>query len=400
MRIAFVSPAYLPCVGWGGPVAYLRDLCRFMTMKGYEVTVYTGDAISTRDFCHSLPRKEFIDGTLVKRYAVIRRVAGEYYLTPSMLKDLKNDEYDIIHANGFRTFQSDIAAYISKRRGISSVITPHGAVGSYLFGKMSFKTRFLNITHNLIGKSVLRYASILIALNRFEIQQYLYFGVEPEKIAVVPNFANPKEFTNPAYDFREKHGIDSDTRIILYAGRLHKIKGLDSLVYAFNLLKMKKVRSVKLVIIGADGGMKMPLIDMCKSYNLENDVLIISEKISVPSREDMISAIMSADVFVSPSLFETFPIVVLEALLCAKPVVATRVGGVPEIIMDGLTGLLVDPKDAKKLAEKILYLLENEGEAKKMGLRGKDYVMRNFTAEVVGEKIANIYCKLLQGESM
>jgi glycosyltransferase involved in cell wall biosynthesis len=113
----------------------------------------------------------------------------------------------------------------------------------------------------------------------------------------------------------------------------------------------------------------------------------------------MISAFMAADVFVSPSLFDTFPIVVLEALLCAKPVVATRVGGVPEIIMDGVTGFLVDPKDAKKLAEKILYLLENEGEAKKMGLCGKDYVMRNFTVEVVGEKIENIYCKLLQGES-
>jgi glycosyltransferase involved in cell wall biosynthesis len=237
---------------------------------------------------------------------------------------------------------------------------------------------------------------MVIALNRFEMQQCLYFGVEQGKIAIIPNFVVLKEFKNVPYDFREQHGIDSKTRIILYVGRLHKNKGLDILVCAFNFLKMKKVRSIKLVIIGSDGGMRGPLIDMCKFYNIEHDVLIVSEKVDVPSREDVVSAIMAADIFVSPSFFETFPSTILEALACGKPVIATRVGGVPEIINDGVTGFLVDPRNAKKLSEKILYLLENEAEAEKVGFRGKEYVMRNFEVGVVGEKIENVYCRLLR----
>jgi glycosyltransferase involved in cell wall biosynthesis len=102
-----------------------------------------------------------------------------------------------------------------------------------------------------------------------------------------------------------------------------------------------------------------------------------------------------SDVVVVSSLREGLPNVILEALALAKPVVATRVGGIPEIIRDGETGLLVPLRDPERLAEALLHLLRNPEEGKKLGEMGRAVVAREFNVETMAHKIAGVYREIL-----
>lgn len=119
----------------------------------------------------------------------------------------------------------------------------------------------------------------------------------------------------------------------------------------------------KLVICGRDKRMKKKLEELAKRLGIEEDVLFVGEV----KRSDISYYFAACDVFVIPSLSEGMPNAALEAMACAKPIVATNVGGLPEIVIDGVNGFLVKPKDPEALAEKICILLDNEEMRLKMG---------------------------------
>lgn len=112
-------------------------------------------------------------------------------------------------------------------------------------------------------------------------------------------------------------------------------------------------------------------------------------------RQDVTALMNMSDVLVLSSLREGLPNVILEALALAKPVVATRAGGIPEIIRDGETGLLVPPEEPEQLAEALLRLLRNPQEGKKLGARGRSVVAREFNVETMTHKIADVYREVL-----
>jgi glycosyltransferase involved in cell wall biosynthesis len=103
-----------------------------------------------------------------------------------------------------------------------------------------------------------------------------------------------------------------------------------------------------------------------------------------------------SDIVVIPSLQEAFGLVVSEAMASGKPVVGSRVGGIPDQIIDGYNGFLVQPKNPLEIAEKILWLTDNPSVAKHMGRRGRDMVERKFNIEKRIETILSLYEKLLE----
>lgn len=388
MKIAFVIPAFLPARGFGGPLHHLHAIAKVLIKKGHSIVIYTSNLANPTDLSETLLEKEYINGILVKRYPVICKIAG-YWITPSMVADLKGDEYDILHAHLARSFQCDLAAFVSKLKRKPFLITAHGSLGSHLHVDRGQRIRTLHIAHDFIARSVFNAADKVIALNQFEKQNLIQIGVDINKIAIISNGIQLDEFKKGYYNFKGKYGIEG--KFVLFVGRLDMVKGLDALIRAFHLVKRQNFHDVKLIIVGEDWGLKKSLLELCKQYNISTDVLFLDK----PTREDIISALHASDIFVLPSNYETFSIAILEAAACAKPIVATTVGGIPEIVVNGVNGILVRPRNSVALAKAIIYLLRNEDVAEKMGLAGEKLVTGQFSIERVTDELENLYKNLV-----
>jgi glycosyltransferase involved in cell wall biosynthesis len=114
--------------------------------------------------------------------------------------------------------------------------------------------------------------------------------------------------------------------------------------------------------------------------------------------KDKLSAYVDADVFVLPSRHEGFPMVLLEAWACGKPVIASRTGGLRELISDGETGILFEPKNHKELAEKILYLLNDPAKAEEIGRKAKLLVERKYSISKIVEQIERVYHDIISSK--
>ena len=111
---------------------------------------------------------------------------------------------------------------------------------------------------------------------------------------------------------------------------------------------------------------------------------------------DKLEAYVDADVYVLPSRYETFPMSVLEAYSCGKPVIASRVGGLKDLVINGVTGLLFTPEDTVMLKESIFTILNDITKAKQMGNKGKEYVKENFNVESVVDKLEELYIRVIE----
>jgi glycosyltransferase involved in cell wall biosynthesis len=116
--------------------------------------------------------------------------------------------------------------------------------------------------------------------------------------------------------------------------------------------------------------------------------------------QDKLEAYVDSEVVVLPSRYETFPMTVLEAYACGKPVIASKVGGLEDLIMNGETGLLFEAGNIKRLTRSIFNIINSNNIAKEMGLKGKNFVRENFTIEKVVEKLEKVYKEVVNCEGI
>jgi len=208
------------------------------------------------------------------------------------------------------------------------------------------------------------------------------------KLITIHNGLNADEYykTNDTSDFRKKYGIDQNAVIIGTASRIEPKKGLGYLLKAANILKEKNV-NFKLIIVG-EGYAKEQLNDLRQELKLEKhvDFLGFWEKERMPEFYSVL------DIFVLPSLSEGLGgNVNLEAMASFLPVVSTNVGGVPEVLRDNITALLVRPGDECELSDALIYLIQNPNIAKEMGRRGREIVENKFRKEETLNRIISLY---------
>jgi len=214
--------------------------------------------------------------------------------------------------------------------------------------------------------------------------------VDEAKIRMVPNGVDPDRFKpdNSSGELKRKLGL-SNKRTVLFVGRLIPRKGLAFLIEAAKRV-VKENPDTAFIIVG-NGPLKNKLTSDLERANLSRSFIFLGDV-----KDSILPALYNcADVFALPSIQEGQGIALLEAQASAKPVVAFRVGGVKEAVLDGNSGLLVERGSSDGLAEAILKLLSNPSLRERMGAKGREFVLHNFTWDLCAERMLRIYREAL-----
>ena len=387
MNILQVVPVFSDT--FGGPVTVVRSVSKELAKK-HEVTIYTTTASDTKHDFES--REEEVNGYRVIYFPrnfkkiIYSDLFGQMNISLNMGKAVKDHlkEFDVVHIHSWQQFPDIIVCHYAKKYNVPFVLQAHGSlprIGPKKLLKWIYDISF--------GYNVLRTASKVIAVSEIEAQQYRSMGVPNEKIVIIPSGIDFSEYNVLPLrgSFKQKIGIKDKEKIVLYLGRLHKIKGIDILVKAFtNIVRI--LNDVKLVIVGPDDGSLHKLQTLVKNKSLGNKVIFTGPLYGL----DKIEAYVDSEIYVLPSRYEIFGMTILEACACAKPIIATKVGGVAlDVIINGYTGLLVQPDNVLELGDALKYLLINEDRAKKMGMQARERVIKTYSIETCVKKIENLY---------
>lgn len=211
-------------------------------------------------------------------------------------------------------------------------------------------------------------------------------GLPVDKIVTIHYGLDPNAFlqdVGEGVDMRAELDIPADAPLVGVVGRLTEQKGHAYLLDAF-VTVVQELPSARLLVVG-DGELRSTLERQAARLGLYGSVAFIGR------REDVPRIMMALDVLVMPSLWEGFGLVLLEAMAADKPVVASQVSAIPEIVADGETGLLVPPKDSEDLSRALLALLRDPTRAREMGRQGRQRLEQEFTMARMVEQTQGVY---------
>jgi glycosyltransferase involved in cell wall biosynthesis len=313
----------------------------------------------------------------------------------ALLDDVKPD---IVHLQNFRRHLTFSIVPEAKKRGIPVVFTAHDydlvCPNSLLFtsdhvceicrGKRFHRALCVRCKeHSLLGTLSIVLEGTFIRLRRyydlidmiitpsdFLRNKLIEFGFDSSRVTTVHNFIDSTVY-EPAYD-----GAG-----VIYFGRLVAEKGLDTLIEAAS-----RVRHVKVMIAG-DGPRRSHLEGLADGLGTDN-----VDFLGYVERAGLVDIVRKAMCVVMPSIwYENFPYSILEAFALGKPVIASRMGGMPEIVKDGETGLLFGAGDSLALSEKMEYLHEHLEAAPQMGHKARLVVETKFNADVHYDRLMAVY---------
>jgi glycosyltransferase involved in cell wall biosynthesis len=391
MKIALVCPASLPATQFGGILFLCVDIAREAAKAGHDTTIYTTDldfANNASTFNKSLPRLQTHQGFKINRTHVWFAFKL-FFVNPGMYFQLKNDKPDIIHTIGIRSFQSLVAALISKKFKIPLVISDQGGLTTHpdLQGGRARKLSYR--LQDIIIKFVIKQATKISVANQYEKDIFLQFTDE-SKIITVRNGISLEELYSNSIDFKKKYAISY--RFILFIGRFSLVKGVDILLMACqNIADNLRKSKIKLVIMGVDFGFEEKMTNMIKEFGIEDVVIVIKK----PPRIDVISAYQACEFLVLPSRWELSPLTPLEGFAFKKPVISTTAHGIPHTLTNEENSILVTPESHVELSEAIMKLLGDDNMRDDFGHAGYKLVQELCNSSKMAEKTLEIYKDIL-----
>ncbi|GAV23437.1 glycosyltransferase family 4 protein [Carboxydothermus pertinax] len=298
---------------------------------------------------------------------------GDLKATYLLYKIIKKEKYQIVHCHGFKAaLAGRIAAFLANVKVIYTVHNSiwHENVSALKRKIASALERFLtkNLTHQVIAVS-----------ENLKQELILRHGVAEKKIAVIPNGVE-------VYSLKERK--EHKPPIIGTLARFAPQKGLNYLLEALSLLKAEGV--LFRAIVGGDGPLKEELLAESKKLGLSN-LVDFPGYVTNP-----LKFYQEIDIFVLPSLSEGLPLTLLEAMSCKLPVIATGVGGIPEVVISGENGILVSAKDVIALKDALLKLLLNANLRYMLGEKAYKTINEKYNVVTMTLKTEEIYRGLLK----
>ncbi|HET8685133.1 MAG TPA: glycosyltransferase [Methanosarcina sp.] len=292
---------------------------------------------------------------------------------------------DLIHAH-FSYPDGYGMRKLAKKWRVPLVISALGTIERKVAYEGSYTSRQI--------KEAMNFADKVLSVSEDLKLHIVNLGINEEKVHVVPNGVDTEKF-KPAGKAHARNllNLPQDKNIVLFVGALRKIKGVDYLIEA---AKNFVNTNTNLFMVGRDDGLRKNLEKRAQELKIADYVRFTGPV----NHEDIPLWISASDILVLPSLSEGRPNVILEALACEVPVVATDVGGIPELMVDGETGHLVPAKNPVELSRKINKLLEDKTRRENMGKLGrKSIIQRGLTWEAHAKKTVDIYSELLEESS-
>ena len=388
MKVAQLATRFPPAPG--GVEQHVAELAPRLHARGHTVDVYTSDLY--REFPGmerlpaSVPREETTSWGRVHRLPVWS-FPGELHYTffRGLSEALARDRPEIVHAHTYGTNQVAAASRHRRRTGTPFVLTAHFHPIWSIEGGW-FRHRLRAFYDRYVAGGVVRNASRIIVQTHEEERLLRSFGLALPPVEVIPpgyRALPPPPPDSP--NFAERFRIPGP--YVLFVGRLASNKGLLDLVPAFAQLG-KADPIAQLVLVGEDGGQRAAVEARAKALGLADRVHLVGH---VEEDAVLSSAYRGARLTVLPSEYEAFGLVLLESLAAGTPVVASRVGGIPEFVEDGKAGLLVPPRSPEALAEALGRLWTDRELERRLGEYGRDVVVPRYDWDHIVDRIDAVY---------
>jgi len=350
---------------WGGAQKYVFDLAMGFKEE-FEVLVAFGGEGQLQERLQQAGIRTNRLKNLVREIHPWRDLLGWW----EIYRLIRKEQPDIVHTNSSKVeILGNLAAWLAGTKKI--VFTAHGFVFNEELG---FCKKFFFVFWEKLAGIL---ANQIICVSDFDKRSALKNRIVSKKKLYVIH--NGIEISKEKMLCAKR---EDDKIIIGTIANFYRNKGLEFLVQAAAKLN-EKLPNLEFWVAG-DGGERQSIETIIEKYQLDNFKLL-------GFQERQYDFLRQLDIFVLPSLKEGLPYVILEALLLGLPVVASRVGGIPEIITDGENGFLVEPKNVQMLAEKIEILLKNGQLRAKFAQRGQDRVRTHFSLERMIRETKDVY---------
>ncbi|MDB5350595.1 MAG: glycosyltransferase [Planctomycetota bacterium] len=303
-----------------------------------------------------------------------KRLKADPLALVRLARFMKERKFDVVQT---WIFAANTYGRLSARRaGVPVVVVSEMAVDLWKGRGQLAVDRFLaKWTDKVVGNS------------KAVVEFYRRAGVPEEKLEVIHSGIGEEEppEVDPA-EVRRSLGFEPKAPLVLFAGRLAPQKAVEDLIAALDILQHVRP-DLRTVIVG-DGPSRERLEDLVAAFQMRRSIRFLGH------REDVPRLLAASDLLVLPSLYEGLPNVVLEAMRFRKPVVATAAPGTTEVVVDGVTGLLVPMKAPTELARAIRKVIEDRELARRLGEAGRDRVESEFRVQTMIDRFAELYERL------
>lgn len=309
-------------------------------------------------------------------------IPRNFYVIWNLIKLLRREKVQIVHTHEF--FSGSLGRIAAKLAKIPITIL-----------MLHNKDRWKKLIHIYIDRIMANWTDKIVA-NSYSVKEFtiLYEGLNPSNFTVVHNGIDSKRFSSNLINRKTKKpelGIENSTPTLVIVGRFTTQKGHRHLIEALPAV-VEKFPKLKLLIVGDDSPFDVSTKE--ETFHLVDTLGLMEKVVFLGERKDVPEILCAADIFVLPSLWEGFGLVIAEAMAAGIPVIASKIDGIPEVVKDGVTGILVPPKNPDALSNAIIHLLNKPNKAKAMGQAGKERVERYFTVDEMVIRWDELYQEL------
>ncbi len=369
-------------------------LSKELSNRGHEISIVTTDVKSLLKNVSYFPWGKIHPIHLRGTYASLAS-GVQFFLKaiPMILKLHADEKFDVIHGHSAYPILAPIDGLSSMLGDVPAVFTQYSPIK-----KVPLRDRkgiYQGLSSTALSRLFFANIGCLTVLSENAKESLLKIGIKENRIENLPPVVDTAFFDGPGTNnnVRGGLGIPENAPVVLYIGNWATWKGVDYLIESMTEVK-NAFPEARLVTAW---GEPYNWYDERKAF-LDRKIknLGLSETVvQVGIVEDLPSLIHISDVVVEPFLntdgVADLPLAILESMACGKPIVSTRVEGIPEIVHDRVNGLLVHPGDSRELAKAIIWIFSNKGRAKRMGCSARDLALRNHSPTVVVDKLEAVY---------
>jgi len=369
---------------WGGAQRYVFDLATNLPKDRFEIAVATG---GTGPLFSKL-RDEDIRTIAIPGLERDIHILKEFLTLWHLFKIFHQEKPNVIHLNSSKigalgAFAAFIYKLVACRLSLATIFTVHG------WGFKEERPHWQNFLIWLTTWFSSLFQNKIILINTTDFETAKKF-IPERKLALIFNGINspdflPREDARAFFAEKIRLPVATNTKVLGTIAELTKNKGVNYLLEAVNQMFMRfNLINLKVVIVGS-GEDENKLRNQINKLGLQNSVHLVG---FLPDAPRYLKAF---DIFVLPSLKEGLPYTIMEAMSTGLPVVASRAGGIPDLVTDGKNGLLVESKNSKALADTLEKLIKKPEEIKRMGNESLKIMRNRFQLQDMVEKTSNLY---------